>query len=272
MTSGSESLIFSHIELSTLLGGVLRSVGDYSTAEAVLQTALDSSTEKFGNRHHATAISANALGVLYKSLGRFDEARKLYDIALDALDGKASNTAANLFHNIAGLEHVAGSSIRAVIAARKGLEIRRSTYGESHPLVAADLSNLGGILFADATEEAGGCFAQARDIFARTYGPRHPEVAVSINNLAALAHRKGCFSEAEALYREGISIQEEKLGCSHLDVQVSYYNLAKLLIVMKRSSEALPLLTKTIENLSKMVSDDHHILRLSRRLLGQVRI
>jgi tetratricopeptide (TPR) repeat protein len=76
---------------------------------------------------------------------------------------------------------------RALIMAKKALEVARKNVGPNHPDVAASLNNLG-LLYR--TE---GHYAQAEPLYKRpltitekALGPNHPAVATGLENLAVL--------------------------------------------------------------------------------------
>ncbi len=86
-------------------------------------------------------IALNTLGLLYKELARYDEARVLYRRALSlltSLPDPSSDDIATLYHNLGGIEHAAGDHAAGEPLARQGLAIRTSGPGSDPRLVAAD--------------------------------------------------------------------------------------------------------------------------------------
>jgi tetratricopeptide (TPR) repeat protein len=64
------------------------------------------------------------------------------------------------------------------------------------------------------------------------------DTANSLNNLAGLYDSQGKFQEAEPLYRQALSIFEQKLGAQHPHTQTVRGNYASLLRKLGRDEEA----------------------------------
>ena len=80
-----------------------------------------------------------------------------------------------------------GSYDRAIVVAKKALQVAEQTFGPIHPSVATSLNNLA-LLY-----DTQGQYALAEPLYKRSLairekalGPDHPDVAQSLNNLAAL--------------------------------------------------------------------------------------
>jgi tetratricopeptide (TPR) repeat protein len=104
-----------------------------------------------------------------------------------------------------------GQYDRAVVVAKKALDVAEKAVGPNHPNVATSLNNLA-LLY-----NAQGQYAQAEPLYKRSLaimekalGPDHPNVATSLNNLAALFRKTGREKEAEALEKRAAAIQAIK--------------------------------------------------------------
>ena len=103
-----------------------------------------------------------------------------------------------------------GEYDRAVIVAKKALEVARKNHGENHPAVATSLNYLASLYYSQAL------YAQAEPLYKRSLairekalGPNHPEVATSLNNLATLYHSQGLYTQAEPLFKRSLTITRE---------------------------------------------------------------
>jgi tetratricopeptide (TPR) repeat protein len=102
----------------------------------------------------------------------------------------------------------AGHYDRAIIVAKKALEVAEHNVGPHHPDVATSLSGL-----AELYREKGDYAAaeplhkRALAIFEQTLGPTHPAVATSLNNLAALYRAMQRDAEATLLEQRAAAIQ-----------------------------------------------------------------
>ena len=118
---------------------------------------------------------------------------------------------------------------RAVVVAKKALQVAEQSMGPNHPDVATSLNNLA------ALYKTQGQYAQAEPLYKRslairekTLGPNHPDVAQSLNNLALLYDTQGQYAQAEPLYRRALVISEKALGPNHPNVATSLENMAAL--------------------------------------------
>ncbi len=118
---------------------------------------------------------------------------------------------------------------RAVVVAKKALQVAEQAVGPDHPAVATSLNNLA-VLYGTQ-----GQYAQAEPLYKRSLairekalGPDHPDVATSLNNLAVLYRAQGQYAQAEPLYKRSLAIREKALGPDHPDVATSLNNLAEL--------------------------------------------
>ena len=100
---------------------------------------------------------------------------------------------------------------RAVIVAKKALEVAEKAVGPDYPSVATSLNNLALLYKAQAE------YAQAEPLYKRSLairekalGPDHPDVATSLGNLAALYKETGRPKEAEALEKRAAAIRAKK--------------------------------------------------------------
>ena len=103
--------------------------------------------------------------------------------------------------------HDQGLYDRAVVAAKKALDVAENTFGPDHPNVATSLNNLA-LLY-----NTQGHYAQAEPLFKRALairekalGPDHPDVATSLNNLALLYRSQGHYAQAEPLFKRALAI------------------------------------------------------------------
>src|SRR5204862_3703388 len=95
------------------------------------------------------AAALNALGLLYKDLSRYDDARDFYERALSVVERAAESDdreIATLYHNLGGIEHARHNYAAGEPFARKGLEIRKRLPDRDENALAADMVALAAIL------------------------------------------------------------------------------------------------------------------------------
>lgn len=216
-------------EILTRLGNTQRLAGQYSDASATLQSALQLPCWE-GLEPLRQAGVLNALGILAKDTGRFQESKGFYTPALDLMTAVLDSNApelASMHHNLAGLLHAQCRFEEAEPEARRALSLRTRTDPLDQAGVAADMSVLGAVLASQGRlDEAEEHLRAALHIWESLYGPDHYEVAVQLNNLAFIQQAKGDSDAASRGYRRALQIKERALGRSHPEVSALRNNLA----------------------------------------------
>jgi tetratricopeptide (TPR) repeat protein len=134
--------------------------------------------------------SLNYLAQLYRSQGRYSEAKTLY---------------------------------------LQALEIQRRSLPENHPGLATSLNNLAALYRSQGRySEAELLYLQALEIDRRALPENHPSLATRLNNLATLYRSQGRYSEAEPLYLQALEINRRSLPENHPSLASYLNNLAKL--------------------------------------------
>jgi len=104
-----------------------------------------------------------------------------------------------------------GKYDRAVVVAKKVLEIAEKNVGPNHPAVATSLNSLAWLYLTQ------GQYAQAEPLFKRALAinekalrPEHPDVATSLENMAALYRATKRDEEAKTLEKRAADIRTIK--------------------------------------------------------------
>ena len=94
---------------------------------------------------------------------------------------------------------------------QRAVRLSRATYGETHPDVAARLTDWAGVLAARGEyARAESLLTGAHGILRRTRGPEDTSVATTLSALASVQRQKGNFAKAESLYREALRIDRSR--------------------------------------------------------------
>jgi tetratricopeptide (TPR) repeat protein len=252
------------IQIEALIrqAAVLRDEARYNEAEAPLRRALVVAGENCRQCDVEICSVWNELGVLYKNMGRFDEAGQVYAralaIARNRPGARDDAVIATLYHNLGGLEHARGRYAAGEPLARRGLAIRERLLGPNHPDVAADLAALAPILDGLLKrQEAAEMLLRAIGILERAYGPDHYDIAVALNNLAALRYAEGNREESFRLYERSLAMKEKLLGPEHPDVATTLNNMAVLRKSEGDREEAGRLYGRALAIFEKSLGPDH---------------
>jgi tetratricopeptide (TPR) repeat protein len=102
---------------------------------------------------------------------------------------KGAGTEWNILNQEVMELHRTGRYDRAVVVAKKALEVARKNVGPDHPDVATSLNNLALLYHTQGHyAQAEPLYKRALAIWEKALGPDHPNVATSLENLAVL-HR-----------------------------------------------------------------------------------
>ncbi len=130
---------------------------------------------------------------------------------------------------------------------RRALLINEASLGDKHPTVAANLSNLAGLLRdTGRLTEAEPLIRRALSINEASLGGEHPTNANDLNDLATLLSETDRQVEAEPLMRRALLISEANLGSEHPTIATHLVNLAGLLQDTNRRAEAEPLMRRAL--------------------------
>jgi tetratricopeptide (TPR) repeat protein len=243
------------------LAGLDRLAGDLDAAEERLVNLLKLATRSLGPSSQAVVSANNALAVVYKHAGRFDDAEAAYGRARRCSEAGGHFdplVEAALCHNLAGLAHSRGRAGDGIPQAEHGLALRIGVVGSDHPDTGRDLNALGALYHqAGRLDEAEAAYKRALKIFESVYGPHHFEVAMVCANLAVAAVDRGRNPAAEALGRRALAILVNVLGPDHTEVALTMHNLGVAVAEQGRAEEAAKLFDRANGILAAGLPEHH---------------
>jgi tetratricopeptide (TPR) repeat protein len=244
--------------------------GQFPQAEASLLRALAMLGAHRGHPSAEHLAVWNELGIVYKYLGQFQKARKLYRSALFYCDSTLNGNArwellANLYHNLGGLEHSQRRFRRAEAFTRKSIRYRLRVRPKNAASLAADRIALAAIL------DGQGKFEESKRLYRDSLRASKWEIALVLNNLGAVYQKTGRIRRAEKAYRASLGMKIMTLGREHPDVAVTLNNLGMLLAVEGRNGEADGHLNRAWRLLSKRLGPNHPNTLAVRKNLDRLR-
>lgn len=203
----------------------------------------------------------NALGILAKDRGLYEDAGNHYNRALELLTSHAGMDApelAGIYHNLAGLAHIQGKFAQAEEPARQAIRLREAASPPDPAGFAADLSVLGAVLAGqERFDEAAAILCKALALWRSRCGNGHYEVAVQLHNLAAIQQAQGDYSSAEATLNDALAIKRGVLGESHPEIATILNNLATVYSDTGRLGEARERYDQAIDIFTQTVGEGH---------------
>ena len=211
--------------------------------ERLLQLFSSPKEESFSN------FQSN-LAVVYRNLGRYEEAAGLLEKALasdQASLGEAHVRVARRQSNLALVYRYLRRYEEAAGLLEKALTSAQSNFGAAHPSVATIQSNLA-LVYKDLRryEEAAGLLEKALSSDQTNYGEAHPSVARSQSNLAMVYKDLGRYEEAAGLLEKALASDQANFGEAHPSVATIQSNLALVYRDLGRHEEAASLLEKAL--------------------------
>lgn len=187
----------------------------------------------------ASATAQIVAADLYMVLIAPENARDLYEQAVDELPVNADERRAEVLNKLGTACYQSGDSDKAVKAFTRGLRLLEKTIGNDHSDVATALNNLALIHYSKARyDQAEPLYRRALMIDERVLGYDHPGVATDLNNLALLYKKQGNLEAAEPLLKRALSIKERTFDPGHPSLVTGLKNYASLLRALGRADEA----------------------------------
>jgi tetratricopeptide (TPR) repeat protein len=179
-----------------------------------------------------------------RTLARYDEAIKHYQIALD-IDTINKTT---LLNNLGLAGASKGEYNKAIRYYEKSLEIDKASFGARHPIVATDYNNLGEVWYSKGDyDKAIGYLEKSLEINRASFGERHPNVARNYNNLGGVWDSKGDYNRAIGYYEKSLEINRTTLGELHPNVAIDYNNIGEAWRAKGEYDKAIGYYEKSLE-------------------------
>jgi tetratricopeptide (TPR) repeat protein len=276
LVPGHPAFHFSSMSAHALLrarGEALRTRGEYQAALPALRESLEIAERDGTLNALEIAASLNALALLDKDLGRFDEARRRYDRALRLVlrsppSAARTGALASLYHNLGGIEHARGRLEIAEPLARTGVTLRAADAGPAE--LAADLVALAAIVDERGrSDEAEALYAQALHTLRATEPPDDLAIAVALGGLGALHARQGRLADAGEALEQSRRLKRRALSSRHPDLVFTLHNHAVVDERLGNASRAMSRLNEALAICSTL-GPDHPRTIACRRLLARL--
>ncbi len=263
-------------ELLTMMGRTYRRLGEYDTAQRLLEQALASGQRAFGAEHVRVAQTLDYLGVVQADRGDYPAAGRTLEHALRMRRTLLGAEHAEVAVTLAELGRVyqdQGLNQRAEPLHREALAIRRKVLGTEHRETAVSLSDLASVLRLGGTYAAAETLLrQCLDINRKTRGADHPNTSATLHDLALIAAATGNHRSAESQLREVLATQRRTLGERHPIVATTLNSLARVLLDQRRYDEAVAALQDGLGIARAALGNDHQLVAIYTINLGALQL
>ncbi len=168
------------------------------------------------------AVGLNALGMLDKDTGRYEDAERHYKEALgitQRMHGDDAIECAPILHNLAGLEHAQRRYTQGERYIRRAIAVRRQHPPVGPTALISDFGVLAAILAGQGQQaEAERQFRHLLAEWTRLRGPDHYEVGFCHHHLAVLHRVRGDADRAATHFAAALRIMKRVLGDHHPEV------------------------------------------------------
>ncbi len=242
------------------LGRTLECLDEPEQAIAALEEALALRIKISGPADRETLRVKDALATVFRSQHRLDEAVRLQEEILAAIDGRPERSMVTLraLNALAALRHEQGELAEARSLFGRVVAARRERFGDEHPLTLTALNNLGQVLRTLNDRKA--LRALNEEVLAATNaraGGEHPNTLAAMTNLALVLADEGELEQALDLHGRVLGVRRRRLGDGHRSTLTAMNNVGDVLRKLGRRDEARSLLEEAARGLAGLLGDDH---------------
>jgi tetratricopeptide (TPR) repeat protein len=235
--------------------GYLLGDEDRQRAVQMYQRALQGKEKAWGPEHTSTLDTVNNLGILYKDLGRLDEAEKMYQRALQGYEkawGPEHTSTLDTVNNWGILYADLGRLDEAEKMYQRALQGKEKAWGPEHTSTLDTVNNWG-ILYADLgrLDEAEKMYQRALQGYEKACRPEHTSTLSTVNNLGNLYKDLGRLDEAEKMYQRALQGYEKACRPEHTSTLDTVHNLGLLYKDLGRMGEAEQMLQRALDGYAK---------------------
>jgi len=185
------------------------------------------------------------------ALRNYEEAESALKQATDFYESIYDSLHVNIVTNISKLGHLYSRMSENHLAEEyllRALDLRQQVYGENSAYTATTHSYLfSNYRVLDEPEKTLFHATKQTDITREVYGDQSLNYGQALNNLGLAYQENNNYPLAEEAFRESIRIKEIHLPANSTYLGISYYNLANLMRLTQKYSEALGLFQRVLE-------------------------
>jgi tetratricopeptide (TPR) repeat protein len=255
------------------LMNVLGLSGKHADALA-LETVARTATERVSDEPRLVARFANTLAGIYLAQGKYPEARREYERALEAVrkDRPDSDLLAPALGNMALARWYTGDMQGAQEYYAQARDRAIETVGAKHPTLAYIYRNIGDLAAgSNDIDTALENYKKSLAIFEGSQGPDHIDVAIALEPLSYAYARKGDVAKSRETGERALKLREAKFGPDHPTVAQTLNSLADAEIMDDKPeslTRAIAYLNRSIAIQEKTFGTEHPKLPDSLDRLG----
>ncbi len=227
------------------IAGAYNELAVFDRAEKAIRRALELARTLPGDNRDAVAHTTHDLATVLESIGRYEEAKALFQESYDLFDAiyPGGDDSIDSLSSVGGVLFRVNDMKGAAAIFRTVYERRLArSEGRDSASLASSMDRLSLVLRNDEATftEAEAMSRAALHMRQRLFGALHPDVALSLSNLAGLLAKQRKFEEAIPLSEEAITAHRALYGERHPYTAACLYTHASVLRQAGRLEDALP--------------------------------
>ncbi|MEM7582981.1 MAG: serine/threonine-protein kinase [Acidobacteriota bacterium] len=230
------------------VGEALWGLGEYPRAAEMLEQALALRSTIFGPEHPRVGDSLFHLSKAYQLLGEDERAESALVRCLVIREQVGDELGvASVLDELSVLYRHLGRHQEAATVIERALEIRNAHPESSRASLASSLNHLGTLLCdQDRCEEAWPSLQRSLELRRELLGPDHPDIATALNGVAIAAAKLGRSEAARGYFLESLEMRQRIMPASHSSLAQSYSNLAQISLQLEQPDDARSYLERAI--------------------------
>jgi eukaryotic-like serine/threonine-protein kinase len=251
--------------MQRVLGEVYYELGLQQAAGDLLQQALSTQRQTYGEYHLETADSYISLGMQQQTIGNMQAARSAFEKGLSIRQALLGGDHVDIVEGISAqafLEETEGNFDAAEKFHQQALAMaQRLAAGNEDLNVAHQFAKLASLYrLQDRNDEAEPLLRSALAMQDRLFGGAHPESDETKRQLAELLTAESQFDEAESLFQELIQSRTEMLGPDHYETGAAWNSYGHLLSARGDTAGAIDAYNKMLDITRRAYGDTHPAL------------
>ncbi len=250
--------------IQSVLGTVMRQLGDNEQAEQLLRESVTKLTQKAGSAHLVTLGARSELIYVLSLKGKIKEAVDLGMALLDETINSKPNQHAEALVRVARAQDMLGQEAKA-----KDLFTQAVKFVQQHEvnywLAAQTYQAIGDFEMRHGSlESASDHFQHVQRLLEKNTPALHPTRANFEEAIAHLEERKGNLSQALIHSQRALDINHAIFTNNHPNLAASYSNTGRILLSLGRYHEAGEHFSLALKNLVQNIPEDSAILATHR--------
>lgn len=252
-------------ELTMSNADVLRKIERYDESRQQYVHVLKKAEVLLGKKSPQVAACLNALGILTKKLGQYEDATKYYKSAIKLkvfLNGGSHNHAqiAEFLTNLGDVFRKKSDYAQADALYRRSLQIFEATVGPDHIECAETWNSLGLVAKKFARyDEAAECYDRALRIARATFRDKpHYKLGIYGHNRADVERKRGNYQRALDMYVESLSMLRQTLGPQHSECAEPLHGMGLVQHQMGRYDQALDSIQSALKIVEREFGVSHY--------------